>query len=317
MLAMDVGERCTACCRPLLLACRWGVSLLPLSPCHKRHPSILSPLSSSFPARVLCCAQVNLQRQMDRGVREFAEFRRQRDHELLQLKKQGRHNAAQLQRLEALHSKQQAVLRRKTGGGRAPGLAERGRAAWLGPICWFACERDRRRTARTRSAYCLACLTAPAPAPLCLGAEEAEAARKRLKQMEDRQKLACRPATSAGAAAAAAPAAERPFTAPAAAGSGAAAPGRPPMVSGGTAERSTASTSASAPDSECQPNPMVRRQLRRWPDPAASGASCLRLNVFDRFAGAGAGRSCPALLAPCRLAGRNCGRERGVPQCGS
>ncbi len=36
--------------------------------------------------------------------------------ELLQLKKQGRLNAAQLQKLEALHSKQQAVLRRKTGG---------------------------------------------------------------------------------------------------------------------------------------------------------------------------------------------------------
>jgi hypothetical protein len=61
---------------------------------------------------------------MDRGTREFADFRRQRDTELLQLKKQGRLNAAQLQKLEALHSKQQAVLRRKTG--------EWGGWAWVG-----------------------------------------------------------------------------------------------------------------------------------------------------------------------------------------
>jgi hypothetical protein len=60
--------------------------------------------------------QVTLHRQMEKGAREFAEWKRQRDRELLQLKKQGRLNAAQLQKLEALHSKQQAVLRRKTGG---------------------------------------------------------------------------------------------------------------------------------------------------------------------------------------------------------
>lgn len=59
--------------------------------------------------------QVALQRQMDKSTREFADWKRQRDRELLQLKKQGRLNAAQLQKLEALHSKQQAVLRRKTG----------------------------------------------------------------------------------------------------------------------------------------------------------------------------------------------------------
>ena len=53
---------------------------------------------------------------MEKGAREFVEWKRQRDRELLQLKKQGRLNAAQLQKLEALHSKQQEVLRRKTGG---------------------------------------------------------------------------------------------------------------------------------------------------------------------------------------------------------
>lgn len=52
---------------------------------------------------------------MEKSAREFGEWKKQRDRELLQLKKQGRLNAAQLQKLEALHSKQQAVLRRKTG----------------------------------------------------------------------------------------------------------------------------------------------------------------------------------------------------------
>lgn len=52
---------------------------------------------------------------MEKSSKEFGEWKRQRDRELLQLKKQGRLNAAQLQKLEALHSKQQAVLRRKTG----------------------------------------------------------------------------------------------------------------------------------------------------------------------------------------------------------
>lgn len=60
--------------------------------------------------------QASLQRQMERSTREFTDWKRQRDRELLQLKKQGRLNAAQLQKVEALHSKQQAVLRRKMGG---------------------------------------------------------------------------------------------------------------------------------------------------------------------------------------------------------
>ena len=59
--------------------------------------------------------KVTLHRHMEKSSREFADFRRQHDKELLQLRKQGRQNAAQLQRMEALHAKQQAVLRRKTG----------------------------------------------------------------------------------------------------------------------------------------------------------------------------------------------------------
>lgn len=69
-------------------------------------PMLLSPL------------QVSLHRTMEKSAKEFAEWKKQRDRELLQLKKQGRLNAAQLQKLEALHSKQQAVLRRKTGAWR-------------------------------------------------------------------------------------------------------------------------------------------------------------------------------------------------------
>ena len=59
--------------------------------------------------------KVALHRHMDKSAREFADFRRQHDKELLQLRKQGRQNVVQLQRMEALHAKQQAVLRRKTG----------------------------------------------------------------------------------------------------------------------------------------------------------------------------------------------------------
>ena len=78
--------------------------------------------------------QVVLHRAMEKSAKEFAEWKRQRDRELLQLKKQGRLNAAQLQKLEALHSKQQAVLRRKTGGwmglvGGQEGLARAGGVA--------------------------------------------------------------------------------------------------------------------------------------------------------------------------------------------
>ena len=73
---------------------------------------------------------------MEKSAREFGEWKKQRDRELLQLKKQGRLNAAQLQKLEALHSKQQAVLRRKTGAGSGMG----GRAhGWCMAACLSAC----------------------------------------------------------------------------------------------------------------------------------------------------------------------------------
>lgn len=58
--------------------------------------------------------QVALVKQMEKATKEFADFKKQRDREVLQLRKQGRANAAQLQKMEAFHQKQQAVLRRKT-----------------------------------------------------------------------------------------------------------------------------------------------------------------------------------------------------------
>lgn len=58
--------------------------------------------------------KVALQRQMDRANRDFQEWRRSREREILQLRAQGRRNAVQIQKLELLHSRQQAVLRRKT-----------------------------------------------------------------------------------------------------------------------------------------------------------------------------------------------------------
>ena len=89
-------------------------------------------------------------------------------------------------------------------------------------------------------------------------AEEAEAARKRLKQLEDRQRLACRPSTSASSASA--PASERPFTAPAAATLGptpAPLPAPRPLTRH-TVERSGSSASAGVQaEAECQPNPVA------------------------------------------------------------
>lgn len=58
--------------------------------------------------------KVALSRAMERQGKQFAEWRREREREVAALRKQGRANAAQLQKMEALHAKQQAVLRRKT-----------------------------------------------------------------------------------------------------------------------------------------------------------------------------------------------------------
>ncbi len=51
---------------------------------------------------------------MERSNREFQDWRRAREKEILQLRKTGRANAAALQKMEALQEKQRAVLRRKT-----------------------------------------------------------------------------------------------------------------------------------------------------------------------------------------------------------
>lgn len=55
-----------------------------------------------------------LQRQTERTAKEFAAWRKEREREVMQLKKAGRQNAAQISRMEALQAKQQDVLRRKT-----------------------------------------------------------------------------------------------------------------------------------------------------------------------------------------------------------
>jgi hypothetical protein len=252
--------------------------------------------------------QVALQRQMDRGSRDFADFRRQRDTELLQLKKQGRLNAAQMQKLEALHIKQQAVLRRKTGGPRccAASLQLRCTAAVL------PCRRDPP-----------AMLQLPLPQHAAfMAAEEAEAARRRLKKLEERQKAAAssRPASSAAPPASAA---DRPFTAPPASGAPAPPSGRPPLPGGGgeRPERSATSVAAlsAAAESECQPNamaPLLRdeKSRREWVE-AELDAHCSSFELQARRVASGV---C-ALNKPeavCRA--QPCGRlAGGVPPSGS
>lgn len=209
-------------------------------------PMLLSPL------------QVSLHRTMEKSAKEFAEWKKQRDRELLQLKKQGRLNAAQLQKLEALHSKQQAVLRRKTG-------AWRGQLLVCCCICghaqtWACHERAGAPVGQAQRAHRLSA-SQPSRFILC-SAEEAEAARRRLKELEDRKhRLASRPTTAQ-----ALPPSERPFTAPPAGVPAAAAaagqPPRPPTAgAAGSAavERSAPSASAatSSAEAECQPNPLA------------------------------------------------------------
>ena len=55
-----------------------------------------------------------LQRQGMRAAKEYAQWKKERDKEVMHLKKEGRANAAQLMRMEALHAKQLEVLKRKT-----------------------------------------------------------------------------------------------------------------------------------------------------------------------------------------------------------
>lgn len=129
--------------------------------------------------------------------------------------------------------------------------------------------------------------------------EEAEAARRRLKEMEDRQQ---RLAHSRPATAASAPAAERPFTAPAAGGAGGHPP-RPPTGGAGV-ERSAASASAApgstaaaaAAEKEVQPNaqaPLLRdeRSRREWVE-AELDAYCSSYELQASVDMCGCGRAC-------------------------
>jgi len=58
--------------------------------------------------------KVALVKQIDQRQKDYTQRIKEREKELKQLKKQGRVAAAKYQRLEAMHSKQQAVLKRKT-----------------------------------------------------------------------------------------------------------------------------------------------------------------------------------------------------------
>lgn len=58
--------------------------------------------------------KIALQRQAVKAAKEFTLWKRERDKEVMHLKKEGRANAAQLMRMQALHAKQLEVLRRKT-----------------------------------------------------------------------------------------------------------------------------------------------------------------------------------------------------------
>ena len=58
--------------------------------------------------------KIALQRQAAKAAKEFTLWKRERDKEVMHLKKEGRANAAQLMRMQALHAKQLEVLRRKT-----------------------------------------------------------------------------------------------------------------------------------------------------------------------------------------------------------
>ncbi|KAK9846882.1 hypothetical protein WJX84_000810 [Apatococcus fuscideae] len=58
--------------------------------------------------------KVQLTKQMERSAKDFADWRKGREKEIMQLRRQGRQSQVQMAKLEALHGKQQAVLRRKT-----------------------------------------------------------------------------------------------------------------------------------------------------------------------------------------------------------
>ncbi|KAK9792731.1 hypothetical protein WJX73_010908 [Symbiochloris irregularis] len=58
--------------------------------------------------------KVALQRQMDTAAKDFTAAKREREREVLQLRRQDRKTQAQVQKLQAANEKQQAVLRRKT-----------------------------------------------------------------------------------------------------------------------------------------------------------------------------------------------------------
>lgn len=57
--------------------------------------------------------KVALQKTMEGSAKQFAQWRAEREKELLQLRKQNRRNTAQIQSLEAMQAKQNAVLQRK------------------------------------------------------------------------------------------------------------------------------------------------------------------------------------------------------------
>ncbi|BDA42916.1 Kinesin-like protein KIN-4C [Coccomyxa sp. Obi] len=58
--------------------------------------------------------KVSLARQIEQNHKDFALWKKNRERELAQLRKQGRKQQMQVQKLEALQAKQAAVLRRKT-----------------------------------------------------------------------------------------------------------------------------------------------------------------------------------------------------------
>lgn len=215
--------------------------------------------------------QVTLTKQMEARAKEFGEWKKQRDKELLQLRKQGRANAAQLQKMEALHAKQQAVLRRKTEEAEAARkrlkVGGQGEYAEGVPGC---------AVLPMGSAFVLCCSPLP---QLCfwlsrcthhMGALRAHLPSSLLQEMEQRRSQAVsRPTTATSTSSGATT--DRPTTAPASAAIASvparpAAPQPPPVV-----ERSISTPAAATTtnDVDCQPNqmaPLLRdeKSRREW-----------------------------------------------------